>query len=89
MVGGKRWAYLYIQEMKCAVLKGSKEKVNPNLTKAERGALTEFIKNHRIVIRPADKGSGVEVTDTDEYVFSILKRRLVGMDHAEGQTEMA
>jgi hypothetical protein len=38
------------------------------MTSEEESALVNLIKDESIVIRPADKGSGVVVMDRDEYV---------------------
>ena len=42
--------------------------VEPNLSKTEQRALKDLLSDDSIVIRPADKGSGIVVIDKEEYV---------------------
>ena len=39
----------------------------------ELGEIKELIMDNSIVIRPADKGSGIAIIDTDEYISKIEK----------------
>ena len=44
-----------------------------NLTKEENSAFHELLHNDDIIIRPADKGSGIVVIDKEEYIESLEK----------------
>ena len=44
-----------------------------NFSKEENSAFHELLHNKEIVIRPADKGSGIVVLDREEYVESLEK----------------
>ncbi len=46
-----------------------------NLTKAEKQAIVELVENKHILIKPADKGAGVVVMNTRDYIFE-AKRQL-------------
>ena len=67
--GRNKW--LDIEEVKDGVIKGVRHKVEPNLSKTEQRALKDLLSDASIVIRPADKGSGIVVIDTEEYVKKI------------------
>ena len=58
---------LYIEEVAREILQRSHRKVKGNLTKGEERALCDLIEDRSIIIRPADKGSGIVVMDADEY----------------------
>ena len=48
-------------------------KVSPNISKPENEALSELIKlqrEHKIVIKPSDKGSGIVVLNFSDYIQS-------------------
>ena len=50
------------------MIHGVKDHVQPNLTKDEKRVITSLLNDPSIVIRPADKGSGVVVEDAESYI---------------------
>ena len=44
-------------------------KRKPNLTSSEKEALKNLSQNRAIIIKPADKGSGIVLPNTKDYVF--------------------
>jgi len=50
------------------VIAGLNRRFKLNITKVEEYAMKELLNDDEIVIRPADKGSGIVVMDRDEYV---------------------
>ena len=57
-----------------------------NLTKAEKEALTQLKLNTEIIIKPADKGAGVVVMNTADYIFE-AKRQLSSKSYAPSNKE--
>lgn len=49
----------------------SKNKVHPNLTLKEFRALQELKKEESVTIKPADKGGGIAVLNTSDYILKI------------------
>ena len=45
-----------------------------NLTPAERDALKNLVSNQNIVIKPADKGSGVVILNTNDYIHEAFRQ---------------
>ena len=45
-----------------------------NITLAERKAIEQLISNRDIIIKPADKGSGVVIMNTSDYVFEAYRQ---------------
>ena len=45
-----------------------------NLTPAERDALKNLVSNQNIVIKPADKGSGVVISNTNDYIHEAFRQ---------------
>ena len=68
------------------MIKGVRHKVEPNLSKTDQRALKDLLSDDSIVIRPADKGSGIVVIDTEEYVKN-LKQKSVMTGHIYGRKE--
>ena len=65
--GRDPWLDLYIEEVKRSVLAGVAKNREDNLSKKEEEAFMELMLDEDIVIRPADKGSGVVVGNTKDY----------------------
>lgn len=59
---------LFIELVKEDILKGIKKSSKTNITKGEAAAIKKLMNNNDIIIRPADKGSGITVMDTDDYI---------------------
>ena len=62
---------LYIDLIQEDIMKGLKCNNGSNITEKERLALKSLMNNDNIVIRPADKGSGVVVMDKDDYITKV------------------
>ena len=58
---------LYIQTVKDDIINGLRKNFKMNVTKSEEKAMRELLDDSRIVIRPADKGSGIVVMDAEKY----------------------
>lgn len=66
--GRDKWLDAYIKAVKDDIMSGLKWRFKMNVSKEEETAIQELLRNDGIVIRPADKGSGVVIMDTAEYV---------------------
>ena len=62
---------LYIQIVKDDILKGIKKNGKMNVTVTEEQALKSLLNDQSIIIRPADKGSGIVVLDTQDYIQQV------------------
>ena len=65
--GRNVWLDTYIEVVKEDILKGLKQRKTMNLTNKEEIALQDILKDNSIIIRPADKGSGIVIVDSDQY----------------------
>ena len=59
---------LYIELVKDDILDGLHNVKEGNLSKGEEIAMKSLMNDDSIIIRPADKGSGIVIMDTEEYV---------------------
>jgi hypothetical protein len=66
--GRDAWLDLYIQLVKNDVVNSVGKSGNLNVTKEEKAALMSLLNNDHILIRPADKGSGIVVVNKAEYI---------------------
>ncbi|XP_052261675.1 uncharacterized protein LOC127865763 [Dreissena polymorpha] len=66
--GRDKWQDTYIQAVKDDIICGLKRKFKYNLSKSEEQAIKELLHDDDIVIRPADKGSGIVIMDREDYV---------------------
>ena len=66
--GRDKWLDAYIKAVKDDVISGLRKKVKLNMTQAENQAMRDLLNDDDIVIRPADKGSGIVIMDTIDYV---------------------
>lgn len=57
-----------------------RDQPHSNLTLSESKALGELQKNHKIIIKPADKGNAVVIQDRDRYIWE-GERQLAVSDH--------
>ena len=67
--GRNKWLDAYIEAVKNDVIEGISKKVEMNISKKEERAMKSFLQDNDIIIRPADKGSGIVVMDTQYYLF--------------------
>ena len=65
--GRDKWLDLYIQSVKDDIINGLRRDFKMNVSKAEEKAMRDLLNNDNIVIRPADKGSGIVILDADQY----------------------
>lgn len=63
-----KWLDEYIRQVKEDVIRGLNRKFSSNITVSEDKAMRELLHDQIIIIRPADKGSGIVVMDTNKYV---------------------
>ncbi|XP_052212044.1 uncharacterized protein LOC127831095 [Dreissena polymorpha] len=66
--GRDKWLDAYIKAVKDDIIKGLKRRFQLNMSKSEEYALKELLNDDEIVIRPADKGSGIVVMDSTDYI---------------------
>ena len=71
--GRNKWLDAYIEAVKKDVIDGIKQKVEMNITSREEKALRSILMDDTIIIRPADKGSGIVVMDVESYVSGLEK----------------
>ena len=64
---------MYICLVKEDILKGISKCQTSNISTGEQNALRTLMNDNTIIIRPADKGSGIVVMDTAEYVSKVEK----------------
>ena len=69
--GRDKWLDSYIEAVKKDVVEGVESKIEMNLSGKEEKALKTLLMDDSIVIRPADKGSGIVVIDTEKYIESL------------------
>ncbi|MGH0138568.1 UNVERIFIED_CONTAM: hypothetical protein FKN15_072990 [Acipenser sinensis] len=69
--GRDKWLDMYIEVVKQEIIVGLKKRCKLNLTNIEEQALTELLNDDDIMIRPADKGSGIVIMNTDDYMKSV------------------
>ena len=62
---------LYIELVKDDVVANLRKSNKLNIPKKESEAFYELLHNKEIIIRPADKGSGIVVVDKEEYIKSL------------------
>ncbi|KAK3106951.1 hypothetical protein FSP39_003763 [Pinctada imbricata] len=74
--GRNRWLDQYVTEVKNDIIKGLKRDFKMNVTKGEENALKSLMNDNSIIIRPADKGSGIVIIDADSYKTDIEKELL-------------
>ena len=67
---GTNWLDLYLEEVTATVIRESRSRDNlvSNLSQDEEEAIQMLIRDDSIVIRPADKGSGIVILDTEDFM---------------------
>ena len=71
--GRDQWMDTYIELVKNDIVNNLKKGGKLNLSSDEKDAFYSLLHNENIVIRPADKGSGIVVVDKTEYIHRLLK----------------
>jgi hypothetical protein len=66
--GRDQWLDMYIELVKNDVINNIGKSGKLNTTRNERDAFFSLLQNPRIVIRPADKGSGIVILDKEDYI---------------------
>ena len=64
---------MYIDRVKDDIVHGLKKSLVMNITKKEEMAFQDLLKDDSIVIRPADKGSGITVLNRTDYIDELEK----------------
>ena len=60
---------MYLSELEEEIIKIDEKGHNyPNLSKNERDALDNLVKDSNIIIKPADKGNAIVVWDKEDYL---------------------
>ncbi|XP_045178135.2 uncharacterized protein LOC123538232 [Mercenaria mercenaria] len=71
--GRDKYLDAYIEEVKNAIVNGIHDKCTSNLSKSERKAMKALLNDNNIIIRPADKGSGIVIVDAEDYIKKLEK----------------
>ena len=74
--GRNKWLDAYIEAVKKDVIEGISKKVEMNINKKEERAMKSLLQDNDIIIRPADKGSGIVVMDTQKYIDGLEEEML-------------
>ena len=69
--GRDTWLDTYIEVVKSDVIAGLTKAKTLNLSKQENTAMHELLHNDKIVIRPADKGSGIVIVNREDYISKL------------------
>jgi hypothetical protein len=67
------WLDLYIELVKNDVVGSLRKAGNLNVTKEENSAFMSLLHNKDIVIRPADKGSGIVIVNKSDYIDKLYQ----------------
>ena len=90
--GRNLWLDMYIELVKTDTVNNLKKAKKLNLTTEEHDAFLSLVHNDNIIIRPADKGSGIAVMDKSEYMEKMRKEMEGSKSYMEtegDQTEVA
>ena len=71
--GRDKWLDLYLESVSKEIIQNINQHPQTNMTDKELRAIQELVMDNLIIIRPADKGSGIAIIDTDEYINKIEK----------------
>ena len=71
--GRDQWMDTYIELVKNDIVNNLKKGGKLNLNQDEKNAFYSLLHNENIVIRPAEKGSGIVVVDKTEYIHRLHK----------------
>ena len=77
--GRDTWLDMYTEVVKSDIIAGLKRAKTLNLSKQENTAMHELLHNDKIVIRPADKGSGIVIVNKEDYT-SKLQEEMTNSD---------
>ena len=69
--GRDTWLDTYIEVVKSDVIAGLTKAKKLNLSKQENTAMHELLHNDKIIIRPADKGSGIVIVNREDYISKL------------------
>lgn len=86
--GRDKWLDSYIQEVKDDVIKGLHRDFKMNITSSEEKAMKDLLNDTSIIIRPADKGSGIVVLDSTAYSDGLLQEMNDNSTYKEVPTDL-
>ncbi|XP_053392303.1 uncharacterized protein LOC128554986 [Mercenaria mercenaria] len=82
------WLDLYTEMVKNDIVNSLKKVGKMNVTAEEQKAFQSLLHNNDIVIRPADKGSGIVVLDKTSYLNSLQKEMEESDSYAESENDL-
>jgi hypothetical protein len=71
--GLDKWLDTYIEEVKDDVLNVLHRNFKMNITPSEEKAMKDLLNDPTIMIRPADKGSGIVILDANSYAENLIQ----------------
>ena len=69
--GRDKWLETYIEEVKDDLLNGLHRNFKMNITPSEEKAMKDLLNDPTIIIRPADKCSGIVILDVNSYAENL------------------
>lgn len=86
--GRDQWLDMYIELVKNDVINNIGRSGKLNTTRDERDAFFSLLQNPKIVIRPADKGSGIVILDKDDYLKKLHSEMEQSKSYEETDADM-
>jgi len=86
--GRDTWLDLYIEMVKNDIVNSLKKVGKMNVTVEEQKAFQSLLHNKDIVIRPADKGSGIVVLDKTDYISSLQNEMTESDSYEESENDL-
>ena len=86
--GRDQWLDLYIELVKNDIVNNLKKAGKLNITREEKDAFYSLLNNEDIVIRPADKGSGIVILDKDDYINKLQKEMTGSAAYVETEKDL-
>jgi len=86
--GRNAWLDLYIELVKSDIISSVRKDFSMNITREEEKAIKEILDNDSIIIRPADKGSGIVIVNSEEYEDMLLGEIKASNSYVETDEDM-
>ena len=87
--GRDKWLDQYIKEVKDDIIRGLRRDFSKNITRSEEEAIRQLFHDNSIVIRPADKGSGIVIMDAETYTDQLEKEMFESKSYEEVKEDMS